>query len=677
MANFLKEYTLLGELGKGGFATVYKVRHNELGYIRAVRVLNDPVIDEKCKAYRNFLRECKVLLRLGNGNHRNIVHIYQPRFLENHALVEMDFVDGTDIAHYLKKNDNFLPIDEVIRMVKEISSALAYCHEDIYKFCMNRDDDDLKDDPKDGSKVLVDEATRKRLIEKYKVIHNDIHSGNIMRREDGSFTLLDFGLAIEGDEVVKSSSRHENGAPEFMPPEKFDNELILTEQSDIYSFGVVMFEYLAGRVPFVCDGKSFSAIKNLYDVVKSHDIPAIIDLRRQNFENKFSGQKYKKDYPDWLETAILKCLEKDPAKRFRNGKELYSFILEKDDCQTNTPNDSSIIVEMKNLYEETQLIKDVVNKIYNEISVFVTKDNDTTKRLAEVENSIKQLINKKPELPIIDSPAAKRVIPVETKNTIVKPTIIKKGKDETIFVNGLPMDMVYVEGGAFMMGANDDDTHTGVFEDEKPAHNVVLEDFYIGKFEVTQELWKTIMDTNPSRFKGNDFPVEFLSWNDCQSFIEKLNALTGKEFALPTESQWEYAARGGVLSKGYKYSGSDNINEVAWHTDNSKNRTHRVGELNPNELGIYDMSGNIWEWCLDAYKDYKNYSNKLDEFDVNSVCYRVLRGGCWSNDYRYCRVLCRNSQYQSYPKDSFGFRLAMKAQMNTPSNTTGFTRLTL
>ena len=326
--NFLNEYTILGELGKGGFAKVFKVRHNELGYLRAIRVLNEPITDEHSNTYQKFLRECRVLLRLGNGNHSNIVHIYQPRLLENHALVEMDFVDGKDLSRYLKDNDNYLPISEVLRMVNEISSALSYCHEGIYSFCIDPDEDLLEPDPYDGTKWQIDEKTKQRLIDKYKVIHNDIHSGNIMRREDGSFVLLDFGLAIEGGEIVKSSSRHDNGAPEYMPPEKWDNDSILSEQSDIYSFGIVMYEYLAGRVPFVCEGNSFNARKKFYDTIKNNTtLPSIADLRGTYYESKYSGKTYKKDYPDWLEEAILKCLEINPEKRFRNGRELHDFIV--------------------------------------------------------------------------------------------------------------------------------------------------------------------------------------------------------------------------------------------------------------------------------------------------------------------------------------------------------------
>ena len=343
---FLQEYTMLDELGRGGFATVYKVRHNELGYIRAVRVLNETIVDSNSPTWQKFLRECKVLLRLGNGNHPNIVHIYQPRLLDNKALVEMDYVDGLDVLHYLKQNQNFVPVEEVVRMALQMSSALAYCHEDIYRFCMDRDADNLQDDPDDGSKVLIDEQTRKRLIEKYKVIHNDIHSGNIMRREDGNYVLLDFGLAINGGEVVRSS-RRKNGAPEFKAPEKWDNEAVLTEQSDIYSFGIVLYQCLAGRMPFPLDTKNPNSTEAEYLLSKAHQQslpPSIEDIRKVFFESKFAGQTYQKDYPQWLEDVILKCLRKNPAERFRNGKELY-------DC-----------VKMHTL-EETKVSKEIENKL--------------------------------------------------------------------------------------------------------------------------------------------------------------------------------------------------------------------------------------------------------------------------------------------------------------------------
>ena len=326
---FLEEYTLLDELGQGGFATVYKVRHNTLGYVRAIRVLNAIIAKGESDAtYQKFLEECRLLLRLGNGNHPHIVHIYQPLLKEQRAIVEMDYVDGQDIIHYLNSQSSFVEIEDVMNLLMNIGSALAYCHHDIYKFCMDREEDNLKDDPQDGSKLLIDDATRKRLLQKYRVIHNDIHSGNIIRREDGTFVLLDFGLAIEGDSVVRSS-RRKNGAPEFKAPEKWDNDALLSTQSDIYSFGVVLYEFLAGRVPFPLDKNNSNLVEAEYLLGKAHKETApepIFELRKAAFERTHPGETYVKDYPDWLEQLIMKCLEKPLDKRFADGRELFDFV---------------------------------------------------------------------------------------------------------------------------------------------------------------------------------------------------------------------------------------------------------------------------------------------------------------------------------------------------------------
>lgn len=326
---FLEEYTLLDELGQGGFATVYKVRHNTLGYVRAIRVLNAIIAKGESDAtYQKFLEECRLLLRLGNGNHPHIVHIYQPLLKEQRAIVEMDYVDGQDIIHYLNSQSSFVEIEDVMNLLMNIGSALAYCHHDIYKFCMDREEDNLEDDPQDGSKLLIDDATRKRLLQKYRVIHNDIHSGNIIRREDGTFVLLDFGLAIEGDSVVRSS-RRKNGAPEFKAPEKWDNDALLSTQSDIYSFGVVLYEFLAGRVPFPLDKNNSNLVEAEYLLGKAHKETApepIFELRKAAFERTHPGETYVKDYPDWLEQLIMKCLEKPLDKRFADGRELFDFV---------------------------------------------------------------------------------------------------------------------------------------------------------------------------------------------------------------------------------------------------------------------------------------------------------------------------------------------------------------
>ena len=157
-------------------------------------------------------------------------------------------------------------------------------------------------------------------------------------------------------------------------------------------------------------------------------------------------------------------------------------------------------------------------------------------------------------------------------------------------VNGVSFEMARVEGGTFRMGATSEQEDEAD-SDETPVHSVTLSGYYIGKTEVTQALWQAVMGSNPSRFKGSDLPVECVSWNDCQEFIKKLNRLTGRNFRLPTEAEWEFACRGGNNSRGYKYSGSNDIDNVAWYWDNSGEKTHPVGTKAPNELGIYDMSG--------------------------------------------------------------------------------------
>ena len=228
------------------------------------------------------------------------------------------------------------------------------------------------------------------------------------------------------------------------------------------------------------------------------------------------------------------------------------------------------------------------------------------------------------------------------------------GETKTYTANGVQFQMVVVDGGTFKMGSETGDS------DEKPIHEVKLNSFSIGQTEVTQELWEAVMGTNPSNWKGLKLPVEKVSWNDCQTFITKLNSLTGQQFRLPTEAEWEYAARGGNQSKGYTYSGSDNIEDVAWYTSNSGSKTHEVATKAPNELGIYDMSGNVWEWCQDWYSS-SYYSSSLinNPTGPDSGSDRVLRGGCWNNNATNCRCAFRNSNSPGYANNDLGFRLAL------------------
>ena len=230
-------------------------------------------------------------------------------------------------------------------------------------------------------------------------------------------------------------------------------------------------------------------------------------------------------------------------------------------------------------------------------------------------------------------------------------------RSETITVNGVSFDMVAVEGGTFMMGAADGDTEAD--GDERPRHYVTLGGFSIGKTEVTQALWEAVMGSNPSSFNGANRPVESVSWNDCQEFIKKLNGLTGRTFRLPTEAEWEFAARGGNLGKGCKYAGSDDLDAVAWYDGNSGGQTHDVATKSPNELGLYDMSGNVWEWCQDWYGGYPSEA-QTDPQGPDTGSYRVNRGGGWNYIARYCRVSHRYCLNPDYRDQSYGLRLALQ-----------------
>ena len=260
----------------------------------------------------------------------------------------------------------------------------------------------------------------------------------------------------------------------------------------------------------------------------------------------------------------------------------------------------------------------------------------------------------------------------QSSESKLKSAIGNFGEDISIFnVKGVEFKMVKVQGGTFQMGATSEQG-SDVWRDEKPVHSVTLSDYYIGQTQVTQELWQVVMGNNPSEFRGdNQRPVENVSWNDCQNFITKLNRLTGKNFRLPTEAEWEFAARGGNKRNDYKYSGSNKVNDVAWYESNSSTnsvmrsfltmgrgkRTHPVAQKQANELGLYDMSGNVWEWCQDWYDDYSSNS-QTNPTGPSTGGGRVLRGGGWHSYVRGVRVSSRYSYTPDHRDFNSGLRLA-------------------
>jgi|GEM_PF-3382582 len=232
--------------------------------------------------------------------------------------------------------------------------------------------------------------------------------------------------------------------------------------------------------------------------------------------------------------------------------------------------------------------------------------------------------------------------------------------NKTEVIAKLVQDMVYVEGGRFTMGGTKEQGNLP-WKRELPTHQVKLSPYYIGKYPVTEELWTAVMGTNPSADSyegGANYPVNNVSWNDCQTFINKLNAETGLTFRLPTEAEWEFAARGGINSKGYRYAGGKNIDNVGWYGENSEKKRHPVGQKQGNELGLYDMSGNVWEWCNNtAYTYPESDDYLLNPTSTDTDTAKVLRGGGYSSEGDWCRVSFRHWDNSSKSYPNVGLRL--------------------
>ena len=279
-------------------------------------------------------------------------------------------------------------------------------------------------------------------------------------------------------------------------------------------------------------------------------------------------------------------------------------------------------------------------------------EEGTVKLKASAPSNLQITLTK--EATAIQSPVAQ---PTVAQQPVVQPPIANSDNITIPVKDGISIDMVRVEAGTFTMGATAEMKEP--WNDEKPTHRVTLtNDYYIGKYEVTQALWKAVMGNNRSYFEGDNLPVERVSWNDCQEFISKLNRITGKTFRLPTEAEWEYAARGGNKSRGHQYSGSNNLLDVAWFRDNFGSKTHAVGTKQANELGIYDMSGNVREWCQDWFGKY-NSSSQVNPTGANSGSGRVNRGGGWFNNAWGCRLSCRFSNTPGDRGNNLGLRLVL------------------
>ena len=626
---FADRYRLLRLLGRGGFSEVWLASDEKTGLRVAVKVYAPGSgLDED--GVRLFTEELSIVYNL---NHSNLLKPHHFDECGGCPYLVLPYCERGSSQRLIGK----LTEEEAWRFLHDVSAGLEYLH--------------AKEPP---------------------VIHQDIKPDNVLLDASGTFMITDFGISTRARSTLRRSvshAEHSGGTMEYMGPERFGEKPAPIKASDIWSLGATLFELLTGSVPFV----QLGGILQMNGAL----LPAI--------EGPWSER---------LKEVVKACLSKDPWDR-PTAHALREYV--ESFWRGENP-------ELKKTgegqYLRPQEVPAVPQRSYWKwigfvcillicgvgIGYYFSRPVESGIGIPKVEGEVRQteerrILNENEERPqreeeSVHQPAEREVLK-PTKGQVARngllinwsSSVTPKQKE---VLSRLVGNMVQVKGGRFQMGGTPEQG-SDAYNNEKPVHEVTLSDYYMGKYEVRQSEWEAVMGNNPSRFKGADLPVEQVSWEDCHEFIGRLNALTGLSFKLPTEAQWEYAARGGKLSKGYKYSGSNNLGEVGWYWENSGDRvltgewgwekvdrnhcrTHRVSEKQPNELGLYEMSGNVYEWCEDWYGGY-SVTSQRDPLGATSGSNRVYRGGGWISVAWYCRVSIRNSGVPGDRYNYLGFRL--------------------
>ena len=552
--------------------------------------------------YRHkFAREASNLAKL---KHRGIVKVIETFEANGTSYYAMEYCGGGSLDALIAKRGG-LPEGEALRYFGQIAEALSYMHSQ-------------------------------------RMLHLDLKPGNVMLRTSGEAVLIDFGLSKQFNDKgePESSTTIGGGTPGYAPLEQAnyrEDSGKLPVTMDVYALGGTLYKMLTGERPPVAS-----------DVLIEFPEQPLRDYKVSNN----------------VITAIRRAMESKPHDRYQSVAAFAAAL----DCASegteplpeptpNPPDPKPTPVpepvpaptpqpepepEPEPEQPRRKWLPWVVGAAVAAIAfvaVMLLQRGDNAQPAIDVPEELITAVTQGDTVAADEQPvqqvAQEPQRPVQQQP---EPEPEPTSAPEPVRPhNNLPdIAMVYVSGGTFTMGATSEQGGDA-WDDEKPAHSVTLSGYYIGKYEVTQKLWKAVMGSNLSNFKGDNLPVENVSWNDVQEFLRKLNAMTGKNYRLPTEAEWEYAARGGKNSSGYKYSGSNSIGNVAWFDGNSGSRTHAVGTKSPNELGIYDMSGNVWEWCQDWYGSYSS-SSQRNPHGSNSGSDRVDRGGSWGSDTRNCRV---------------------------------------
>ncbi len=628
---FANRYRLIKEVGRGSFGEVWLVRDEQLDLEVALKVYI--ALDER--GLEEFKGEYKNTYAL---NHPNLLHATYFGVDEKRPYLVMPYCPASAVGLLGEMDEGM-----AWRFLRDVAGGLAYLH---------------------GQDIL----------------HRDIKPDNILRNEAGDFVITDFGISLRMRSTLRRNSTRKvdadmGGSIPYMGPEMFSANPQAVKATDIWALGVSLFELMSGDLPFFGQGGGM--------LLRGAEIPAI--------QGHFSEE---------LKKTVQSCLARETWDR-PTAEQLQDYAEAKlqggNPVKTwGEPNGSAKVKGGTKEKSEEGKVKptitpkvEVVEKttrqgkgkgrrnwiwvlvvvglaVLTSVVVFVQVQRANLKKsyipgqvspdIQAHRDSLADVLAELERQARAEEARQKAERERQAAEIRRNPT-----SNQTICVGDVSFEMVYVQGGTFQMGATAEQG-SDAYGDEHPVHNVTLSDFHIGKYEVTQGLWKEVMGENPSNNKaGDNYPVETVSWEDCQRFIEWLNNRTGLRFRLPTEAEWEYAARGGRKSRGYKYSGTTyDLESVAWYDGNSGNETHPVGRKSPNELGLYDMSGNVWEWCQDWYGSYGS-SAQTDPMGLQSGAGRVFRGGGYISvsGARYCRVSCRADFGPGGRDSSIGLRLVL------------------
>ena len=575
---------------------------------------------------QKFIKEARALAAL---NHKHIIRIIDVFEENNTAYYVMEYVGGGSLVN--KVNRGALPEAAAVRYIRQIASALDFVH---------------------GKRMM----------------HLDVKPANILLNENDEAILIDFGLAKQYDASGSQTSTTPVGISHgYAPLEQYKQGGVGTFSpvTDIYSLGATLYKLLTGVTPPEAGDVMNDGLPALPQHI-SAPVRAAIEAAMQP-----RRKERPKSISEFL--SLLEC-HSEQSEESQSGDDDGETVIggsneEGEKHPGNTP---------KRPFNKFLAIISVVAVCIIAVLVGIDSCNDRKEAEKEEQERIDAELRAQEQADSIAAERQRIAAERKAKEEAERLAAEKNRKEEeerkrqetannnistrSYTVNGVSFKMIAVEGGTFKMGATAEQQNSD--SDEKPVHDVTLSSYYIGETEVTQALWQAVMGGNPSYFSGSNNPVENISYNDCITFINELNNLlsgqlpSGRKFRLPTEAEWEYAARGGNRSRGYQYSGSNNLGSVAWYAGNSEDKTHQVKQKQANELGLYDMSGNVWEWCNDWYGSYSS-SSQTNPKGPSSGSGRVLRGGSWNFSTRHCRVAYRYYYTPDYRNYNGGLRLAL------------------